>query len=140
MGADLVLAAVLPDADRALALAVGHTAGVTVAGLALLVVTTRVVGPGALAGLGRTGGAALGAAVLGGAAGLATARALGATPVPDGGVPAALGVGLVAGVVVLLVAGAVMMGLARRPLLAALASLRSREPGPDDHDTVEEAR
>ncbi|MGY2081033.1 murein biosynthesis integral membrane protein MurJ [Modestobacter sp. SYSU DS0657] len=121
--ADLVLSAALPSGDRALALAAGHTVGVTVAGLALLVVIGRLAGAGALEGVVHAGGAAVAAAVLGGAAGLATARLLGADPVPDG-VPAALGSGVVAGAVVLLVAGAVMMGTARRPLLAAVAGLR----------------
>ncbi|MGY1750638.1 murein biosynthesis integral membrane protein MurJ [Modestobacter sp. SYSU DS0511] len=121
--ADLVLSAALPSADRALALAAGHTVGVTVAGLALLVVIGRLAGAGALAGVAHAGGGAVAAAVLGGAAGLATARLLGADLVPDG-VPAALGSGVVAGAVVLLVAGAVMMGTARRPLLAAVAGLR----------------
>ena len=46
VAADLVLARVLPPADRALALAAGHSLGVTVAGLALLAVTARVPLPG----------------------------------------------------------------------------------------------
>ncbi|MGY1845117.1 murein biosynthesis integral membrane protein MurJ [Modestobacter sp. SYSU DS0875] len=123
VAADLVLSAALPSGDRALALAAGHTVGVSVAGLALLVVTGRVAGAGALEGVVRAGGAAVAAAVVGGAAGLHTARLLGADPVPAG-VPAALGTGVVAGAVVLVVAAAVMMGTARRPLLAAVAGLR----------------
>ncbi|MGY1840129.1 MULTISPECIES: murein biosynthesis integral membrane protein MurJ [unclassified Modestobacter] len=121
--ADLLLSAALPSGDRALALAAGHTVGVTVAGLALLAVTARVAGADALAGVARAGTAAVAAAVLGGAAGLTTARLLGADPVPDG-VPTALGSGVVAGAVVLVVAGAIIMGTARRPLLAAVAGLR----------------
>ncbi|WP_331279643.1 lipid II flippase MurJ, partial [Candidatus Blastococcus massiliensis] len=50
VAADLVLAAVLPPADRALALGAGHTAGVTVAGLGLLVVIARTSGGRALTG------------------------------------------------------------------------------------------
>ncbi|WP_369141175.1 murein biosynthesis integral membrane protein MurJ [Modestobacter versicolor] len=124
VAADLVLAAVLPDADRALALATGHTVGVTVAGAALLVVVVREAGGAALAGVARTGGPAVLAGVLGGAAGLLTARALGADPVPGGGVPAAIGIGVAAGAVVLVVAAAVMMGTSRGPLLAAVSGLR----------------
>ena len=129
VAADLVLAEVLPVEDRAVALALGHTVGVTVAGLGLLVVVGRVVGGRALAGLPRVGSAAVLAAVLGGAAGLAVSRALGSDPVPTGGVLAAIGIGVLAGVVVLVVAGAVMMGLARRPLLAAVAGLRRPDDG-----------
>jgi putative peptidoglycan lipid II flippase len=124
VAADLVLAGALPAEDRALALGAGHSIGVTVAGVALLVVVAREAGTGALAGVARTGLPALLAGVLGGAAGLLTARALGADPVPDGGVAAAIGTGVLAGGVVLLVAAAVMMGTSRRPLLAAVHGLR----------------
>jgi putative peptidoglycan lipid II flippase len=122
--ADLVLSDLLPDADRALALGAGHSIGVTGAGIALLVVVAREAGTGALAGVARTGLPALLAGALAGAAGLLTARALGADPVPEGGVPAAIGIGLLAGGVVLVVAAAVIMGTSRRPLLAAVAGLR----------------
>jgi len=124
VAADLVLAAVLPADQRALALGAGHSVGVTVAGIALLAVVAREAGTGALAGVARTGLPALLAGALGGAAGLLTARALGADPVPDGGVVAAIGIGVVAGGVVLLVAAAVMMGTSRRPLLTAVSGLR----------------
>jgi putative peptidoglycan lipid II flippase len=133
VAADVVLARTLPPADRALALGAGHTVGVTVAGLALLVVVGRVAGPGALAGLARTGLPALLAAALGAAAGLLVARALGADPVPAGGVLAALGVGALAGGAVLAVVAAVMMGTARRPLTAAVRGLRTPS-APDDTD------
>jgi putative peptidoglycan lipid II flippase len=122
--ADVVLSRVLPDADRAVALGAGHSTGVTVAGLALLVVVAREAGADALAGVVRTGLPALLAAVLAGAAGLLSARALGADPVPGGGVLAAIGTGALAGGVVLVVAAAVMMGTSRRPLLAAVTGLR----------------
>ena len=124
VGADLVLSAALPADDRAVALALGHTVGVSVAGVGLLVVVRRVVGPAALTGLGRVGSVALVAGALGAAAGLATSRALGADPVPSGGVLAAVGTGVAAGAVVLVVAGAVMMVGARVPLRAAVAGLR----------------
>ncbi len=124
VAADLVLAQVLPPADRALALAAGHSLGVTVAGLALLAVTARVA-PRGLAGLARCGVPALLAAGAGAAAGLLTARALGADPVPAGSLPGALGAGLLAAGAVTAVAGAVMMVTARRPLLAAVRALRT---------------
>jgi putative peptidoglycan lipid II flippase len=123
--ADVALSAALPPEDRGLALATGHTVGVTIAGLALLVVVARTAGPSALAGLPRVGAAALGGAVLGGAAGLFVSRALGADPVPDSGVLAAVGAGVLAGGAVLVVAGAVMMGAARGPLAAAFRALRA---------------
>ena len=50
----------LPAEDRGLALALGHTLGVTVAGLGLLVVVVRVGRPGRAAGLPRAGAAAAG--------------------------------------------------------------------------------
>ncbi len=124
VAADLVLAQVLPPADRALALAAGHSLGVTVAGLALLAVTARVA-PGGLTGLARCGVPALAAALSGAAAGLATARALGADPVPTGSLAGAVGAGLLAAAAVTAVAAAVMMGTARRPLLAAVRALRT---------------
>ncbi|MEI4271098.1 lipid II flippase MurJ [Klenkia sp. LSe6-5] len=122
--ADLVLSATLPVQDRAVALALGHTVGVTVAGAGLLLVVRRVAGPSALAGVARVGGVAVAGGVLAAGAGLVVARALGADPVPPGGVLAAVGTGVVAGAVVLLVAGTVMMVGARRPLRAAVAALR----------------
>ena len=123
--ADVVLAAALPDDDRAAALAAGHTLGVTLAGLALLVVIARAAPTGSLSGLPRTGTAALVAAAAGAAAGLALARALGADPVPDQGVLAAVGAGVLAAACVLVVVLAVMMGTARAPLTAALSALRA---------------
>ncbi|MGY2084722.1 murein biosynthesis integral membrane protein MurJ [Blastococcus sp. SYSU DS0539] len=123
--ADVVLARVLPVEDRALALGLGHTLGVTVAGAGLLLVVARVAGRPALAGLARTGSVALLAGALGGAAGLWLARALGADPVPDGGLLGTLGAGILAGGTVLVVALAVMMGTARAHLVGAFRELRS---------------
>ncbi len=122
--ADVVLAAALPPPDRALALAAGHSLGVTVAGCALLAVVFRAVGSRALRSLPRAGSAALLAAVLGGGAGEWLSRAGGADPVPDG-VLAAVGAGAAAGAAALAVAVAVMMVLARPPLAEAWRELRS---------------
>ncbi|RZU31610.1 murein biosynthesis integral membrane protein MurJ [Blastococcus saxobsidens] len=127
VAADVVLARALPVEDRALALALGHTLGVTVAGLGLLVVVARVAGGAALRGLAWTGPAALLAAGLGAATGLWVARALDADPVPDGPLIGTLAAGVAAGGTVLVVAAAVMMGTARVPLTQALRELRSPE-------------
>ena len=123
--ADVVLARLLPPEDRGLALGAGHSIGVTVAGLGLLVVVARVAGPGALHGVVRSGSAALVGSALGAAAGLFTARALGADPVPSSGVLVAVGVGFAAAAVVLVIAAAVMMGTARSALTGAVHALRS---------------
>jgi putative peptidoglycan lipid II flippase len=56
---------------------------------------------------------------------LLVARALGADPVPRGGVVAAVISGALSAASVLLVAGAVIMGTARAPLAAAVRSLRT---------------
>ncbi|SES66522.1 murein biosynthesis integral membrane protein MurJ [Geodermatophilus poikilotrophus] len=128
VAADVALAALLPATDRGAALAAGHSAGVTVAGLALLAVVARVVGPAGLAGVARTGLPALLAAALAGAAGLAVAGALGADPVPGGGLLATVGAGVLASAAALAVATAVMMGTARGPLLAAVRVLRRGDP------------
>jgi putative peptidoglycan lipid II flippase len=127
VAADVVLSRVLPPEDRGLALGAGHSIGVTVAGLSLLAVVARVAGPGALTGVVRSGLAALAGAGLGATAGLLTARALDADPVPESGVWAAVGVGVLVGGIVLAIALTVMMGTARGPLTAALQALRAPE-------------
>jgi putative peptidoglycan lipid II flippase len=122
--ADVTLASWLPSADRALALGVGHSLGVTVAGAALVVVVARAAGPSAMRGLPQVGGAALLGSALGGAAGWWVSRVLGADPVPDG-VPAALSAGVAAGSTALVAGLAVMMVAARAPLATAWRELRS---------------
>jgi putative peptidoglycan lipid II flippase len=125
VAADVLLSALLPAEDRALALGAGHSIGVTVAGLGLLAVVRRAAGPESLAGVARTGLPALLGGALGAAAGLAVARLLGADPVPPQGALAAVGTGLLAGGTVLAVAAAVMMATARGPLADALRGLRA---------------
>jgi putative peptidoglycan lipid II flippase len=127
IAADLVLSAALPAADRGLALAAGHTLGVTVAGLGLVVVVARVAGRDALHGLPRAGTAAVLAAVAGAAAGVLVGRLLGVDPRPPEGIVVAVGSGVLIGATVLLVAAAVMMGTARGPLRAAVRALRAAE-------------
>jgi putative peptidoglycan lipid II flippase len=123
--ADVVLAGLLPPEDRGLALGLGHTIGVTVAGVGLLAVVARVAGPQALRGLPHAGGAALLAAALAGAAGLGVAGLLDVHPVPPEAVTTALVAGAAVGATVLVVAAAVMMGTARGPLRTALRELRT---------------
>ncbi|MGY1746977.1 murein biosynthesis integral membrane protein MurJ [Blastococcus sp. SYSU D00695] len=128
--ADVVLAGALDPAHRALALGAGHTLGVTVAGLALLVVVARTSGGTALTGVARGGGPAVLAAALGAAAGLAVSRLVGADPVPGTGPLGALVAGVLVTAVVLAVTAAVMMVTARRPLTAAVRALRAPDPQP----------
>ena len=124
---DVVLAAVLPAADRGVALAAGHTLGVTVAGAGLLAVVVRDVGGGAVAGLARSGSVALAGAVLGGAAGGALVPILSGGPVTRLSALPAVAVGLAAGATVLVIVAAVIMGAARGPMAATLRALRARE-------------
>ena len=126
VAADVVLSQLLPAADRGLALAAGHSLGVTVAGLALLVAVARSAGPASLAGVGRVGGSAVAAGALAAAGGLWVTRALDADPVPDG-LLSAVGAGLLGAAIVLVIALAVMMGTARRPVAGAWRALRAAE-------------
>jgi putative peptidoglycan lipid II flippase len=131
--ADVVLSRALPPADRALALGAGHSLGVTVAGLSLLVVVARLV-PGGLSGVVRSGVPAVLGGAAGAAAGLWLTGVLGGGPVPDG-VGSAVGIGVGAAVVVLLICVAVIMGVAREPLTDALRRLRAPEtrvPEPEE--------
>jgi putative peptidoglycan lipid II flippase len=125
IAADVVLARTLPIGDRALALAAGHSIGVTVAGLGLALATRRVTGPGGLTGTLRAGLPALAAAAAGAAAGLGVAALLGADPLPGGGVLSAIGIGLAVAAVVLAVAGVVLLATARGQLLTAVRGLRA---------------
>ena len=124
VAADVVLAQLLPAEDRGLALGAGHSLGVTVAGLTLLVAVARAAGTAALAGVGRVGVAALAAGVLGAAGGLVVTRALDADPVP-GGLLHALAAGLLGAGIVLVIALSAMMVAARRPVAAAWRALRT---------------
>ncbi|EXG81395.1 putative membrane protein, putative virulence factor [Cryptosporangium arvum DSM 44712] len=93
--ADVVLAFALPAGDRVAALAAGNTIGMTVLGVALLVLTARTAGTGAFRGLGRLAAALVPATVL-----AATAGAWVASVLPGAGVFAALGAGVVTAIVV----------------------------------------
>jgi len=124
---DVVLSGALPGDERGVALATGHTVGVTAAGFGLLVVVVRDAGPAAVAGLARSGGAALVGALLGAAAGAALVPVLGGSSVATFSAVRAVVVGLAAGVTALVVVAAVVMGTARGPMTATLRALRAGE-------------
>ncbi|MCW2742957.1 MAG: virulence factor family protein [Blastococcus sp.] len=127
--ADVVLSRAMPAADRGLALAAGHSVGVTVAGLGLLAVVARTV-PGALTGVARGGVPAVLGAAAGALAGLWVAGALGADPIPGAGAAAAIGIGVASAAIVLGVSAAVIMGAARVTVTSALRELRAPDgPG-----------
>jgi len=117
--ASIALAVALPDSARGLALATGHSIGVIAAGAALLVVTVRSAGRESLKGCARIGVATAAAAAAAGLAGRAVADAW-----DGGGALLAVLQALTVGVVVLLVAVAAMMVLAREPARAVLNGLR----------------
>ena len=119
VAASVALAAALPDTARGVALAAGHSVGVLVAGTALVVMTVRSAGRGSLGGLARVGAAAVVATVLSSSAGRGLAEVW-----DGGGVTLALIQVLSVSVVVLLVAGATMMMLARASMRAVLRGLR----------------
>jgi putative peptidoglycan lipid II flippase len=95
---DVLLVAALPGAERVVLLGLGNTAGVTVAGVLLLLGLHRAAGPAVLAGAARAG--ATGAA--------AAAAAVGAGLFVPGGLPVLLGAAVTAAV-----AGAVFLAVAR---------------------------
>ncbi|MGB9376494.1 MAG: lipid II flippase MurJ, partial [Mycobacteriales bacterium] len=100
--ADLILAQLLPAADRVLALAIGNSIGMTVLGVLLLGAIGRRSGRPAFAGIGRSAVAALIGGALATGAGLVVARTI-----AGGGIAAALGQLVLVCCVVLLVFGAV---------------------------------
>lgn len=98
------------------ALGLGSTAGMTVAGVLLLVALGRVRGRGVLSGLGRT----LAGGVVGGVAGYA-AGAWTVAAIGPGGLAASVGVAALAAVVAAVAFAVVLAVVARRELLAALS-------------------
>ncbi|GLZ79317.1 membrane protein [Actinorhabdospora filicis] len=101
----MLLAGAWSDGERVLALAAGNTAGMCVLGLALIVIVVARAGRGALSGLWRVGGVTLLAALAAAAAGVWAGRFL------DGWNPIVAGV--IGGLVVLVVYGAVTVPLDR---------------------------
>lgn len=115
--ADIVLAVVLPADDRVPALAAGNTIGMSVLGVALLVMVARQApGAGTFAGIGRLVVALVPATVLAAGVG-AWAAGVG----PGGGVLGAVGHGTVAGLVVLALFWGLFLGVGR--LLGAPVAL-----------------
>jgi putative peptidoglycan lipid II flippase len=96
--ADVVLVTAFDARWRVVALGIGNSIGMTVAGGALLYALAREAGPSALAGLRRTGPAAFAGAVVGFAAGGALSRELG-RQLGDGSVSGAVVVSILAAVV-----------------------------------------
>jgi putative peptidoglycan lipid II flippase len=129
--AAVALAAALPDAHRALALALGNSAGMLMLGVSLVAVVARRAGGTALAGLGRIAAVGVVAGVPAALAGLGVARL--ADPGGAVGTPGAIAAA-VQGMLSGGAAAVVFLGIAYpmdrsdlRPLLARLR-LR-RRPG-----------
>ncbi|HET8682127.1 MAG TPA: lipid II flippase MurJ, partial [Micromonosporaceae bacterium] len=125
--AAVALAAALPTGERAVALAGANAVGMSVLGAALLVVTARRAGTGALAGLGRTALAGLAGGLAAALAGLAVP--LGLTARSGHGTPAvgdALPTGMLSGVAVVAVFLSVAYVVDRRDLAPMLAGVRAR--------------
>jgi putative peptidoglycan lipid II flippase len=135
------LSAALPDGARVVALTVANSVGMTVLGVALVLATAQAAGRSALAGVPRTVAVGVLAALLAAAAGWGAVRWLlpvAATPTVAG----ALGSGMLAGVVVVVVFAVIAWGLDRRdagPMIAA-AARRLRRPGGPRHDAGGEGR
>ncbi|MFG1927448.1 murein biosynthesis integral membrane protein MurJ [Cryptosporangium sp. NPDC048952] len=120
--ADVVLALVLPAGDRVAALAAGNTIGMTVLGVALLVLTARITGAGSLRGLGRLFAALVPAGVVAAAGGAWVASAI-----PGDSVLAVLGVGAVTAVSVVVLFVVVLRVVGR--LVGAETGVPLRRPG-----------
>lgn len=119
IAAAIALAAALPPTSRGVALAAGHSVGLTVAGIALIALTVRAGGRRSLDGLARIGAVALVAVSAAAAAGRLLAQVW-----DGGGVVEAIGQVLAVGTLVLLIAAATMMVAARERLRAVLRGLR----------------
>ncbi|PZF98579.1 murein biosynthesis integral membrane protein MurJ [Micromonospora deserti] len=127
--AALPLAALLPVADRVLAVTLANSVGMLLLGALLIAAVRRAAGRSALAGVARAGGAGLLAATLAALAGVAAARwldaAAGGTPTTAG----ALVQGMLSGVLVGVVFLAVLLLIDRRDVQPLLAGLRRRLGG-----------
>ncbi|MEV5823268.1 lipid II flippase MurJ [Micromonospora harpali] len=140
------LAALLPRADRVLAVTLANSAGMLLLGVLLVVAARRAAGPAALAGAARAGAAGLLGGALAALAGAATAHALAGG---GAGTPTTLAA-LVQGMLSAAVVGVVFLAVAYladrrdvRPLLAAVGrrlpgALRrgGRSGGPRQRDVV----
>jgi putative peptidoglycan lipid II flippase len=125
----VVAAGALPAADTVVAVSLGTTVGMSLAGALLVAAVRSAAGPGATAGLLRSAAAGTLSAVVAALAGSLTAGSL--LAVGGRGVPVAVGSGLAAGAVVLAVLGAGVALLDRSTVVSAMALLRGRRvPAP----------
>jgi putative peptidoglycan lipid II flippase len=115
IGADLALVFTLPRDWVVAGLALGNTAGMTVAGVLLLAALVRVRGRGAVAGVGRATAAGVAGALAGGAAGYGVAAAIDAT-----GQLTSIGAAAVAGLTACAVFALVTYALDGRDLKAVI--------------------
>ncbi|GGM30621.1 hypothetical protein GCM10012279_56950 [Micromonospora yangpuensis] len=145
--AALPLAALLPSADRVLAVTVANSAGMLLLGALLLGAVRRTAGRQALAGVGRAGASGLLAGVLAAAGGVGVVQWLAGR---GDGTPTtftALGQGMLSGIVVGVVFLIVALATDRRdvqPLLAGVlrrvAAVLRRVGGRDTSDRADAAR
>lgn len=115
IGADLALVFTLPRDWTVAGLALGNTAGMTVAGALLLAALVRVRGPGVMAGLPRAMLAGVVAALAGGTAGYAAAAAIGAR-----GQLTSIGAAIIAGLLACVVFALVTYAIDGRDLKAVI--------------------
>jgi putative peptidoglycan lipid II flippase len=115
IGADLALVFTLPRDWVVAGLALGNTAGMTVAGALLLAALVRVRGRDAVAGVARATAAGVAGALAGGAAGYGVAAAIGATGQASG-----IGAAVVAGLTACAVFALVTYALDGRDLKAVI--------------------
>ncbi|MFI6824181.1 murein biosynthesis integral membrane protein MurJ [Micromonospora sp. NPDC050187] len=125
----LPLAAVLPVADRVLAVALANSVGMLLLGGLLLVAVRRAAGPAALAGIVRAGIAGVLAATVAALAGAQVARMLAGTGAGTPTTPRAVLEGMLSGVVVGVVFLAVAYPADRRDVRPLLAGVLRRLPG-----------
>ncbi len=126
----VLLAVILPTADRVTAVTVANSAGMVVLGAVLLVILARRAGRGALSGVGRAVLASVAAGSVAAVGGLAVRAPLPADP----GVAGQIGLGMLSGVTVVVVFIAVAGVIDRRdlrPLAARAAGMIGlrRRPG-----------
>ena len=134
----LLIVPFVPRDRVVLALGVGTSAGLTVAGVALLVLVRRERGAAALTGVPRAFLAGLAGGVAGAVAGSALASAVsGAEPGHAGGVLFNVGLSLLIAVLVTCVFALVVLRLDGGDLRAALSRLRAPDPARDTGDVTQ---
>jgi putative peptidoglycan lipid II flippase len=138
IAADVAIVPFVPPDRVVPVLGLGTTFGLTVSGIALLILVRRERGPAALHGVPRAFLAGLAGGVIGAAAGSALASAVsGAEPGHAGGVLFNVGLSLVIAVVVAGVFALVVLRLDGGDLRAALSRLRAPDPARDTGDVTQ---